>query len=59
MRVLKKQRTLINHAKMTQQAVVLKVKQQNLTTGKESMLSLLGNVPDFFQREHSVGHVNI
>lgn len=33
---------------MTKQAVVLKVKQQNLTTGKESLLSLPGNVPDFF-----------
>lgn len=44
---------------MTKQAVVLEAKQQNLTTGKESLLSVLGSVPDFLQWEHLVVHVNI
>lgn len=51
---------MFNHVKiMTKQAVVLEVKQQNLTTGKESLLSELGSVPDFLQWEHLVVHVNI
>jgi len=41
---------MFSHVKiMTKQAVVLEAKQQNLTTGKESLLSVLGSVPDFLQ----------